>query len=124
MVARRLDVYAWGTLILHLKADLTSLHLPVYIDNKALLFWIKKWKFRGLPGTLYPKHNLIQAAMDISDKQKIAFHLYDIMMRAHQDVETEYDQLPWAAKLNVDCDALTVYTRACRPNCNKKLQEN
>ena len=87
--------------------------VAVYIvNNKALISRITKWKHRGPSITLSPDHDLIQAAMTISLKHRIdLLQVYHV--RSHQDEEEEYANLPWEAKLNVDCDTLAALARKC-----------
>ena len=78
---------------------------PVYIDNKALtISRIKNWKHRGPSETLRPDYDLIQAVMNLSKKHRLDLQVYHV--KSHQDDVMDYSDLPWEAKLNVDCVAL------------------
>ena len=54
--------------------------------------------------TLRPDYDLIQAAMNLSKKHRLDLQVYHV--KSHQDDVMDYSDLPWEAKLNVDCVAL------------------
>ena len=88
------------------------------IDNMALISHIQTWQHQGSGGTLAPEYNLLQVAKGIMAKHKLVVKPEHI--KSHQDNKTEYDNLPWKAQLNCDCDQLAGSTHTC-PQCLEAL---
>jgi hypothetical protein len=86
----------------------------------ALISCIQIWHHQGSGGTLAPEYNLLQVAKGIIAKHKLVVKPEHV--KSHQDNGTEYDNLPWKAQLNCDCDCnqLTGFTRTC-PQCLEAL---
>ena len=86
--------------------ELISVHCCVgaLIDNMALISRIQTWHHQGSGGTLHPEYDLLQVTKGIMAKHKLVVKPEHI--KSHQDNKTEYDNLPWKAQLNCDCDQL------------------
>ena len=86
--------------------------LGALIDNKALISRIQKWSHHGLAGTLAPDYDLLQVAQQVMKKHIIV--VVPDHIKSHQDDSREYNDLPWQAKLNCDCDQLAGASRKCQ----------
>jgi hypothetical protein len=81
------------------------------IDNMALISCIQTWHHQGSGDTLAPEYNLLQVAKGIMAKHKLVVKPEHI--KSHQDNNAEYDNLPWKAQLNCDCNQLAGSTCTC-----------
>ena len=86
--------------------------LGALIDNKALISRIEKWSHHGLAGTLAPGYDLLQAAQQVAKKHNIL--VVPDHIKSHQDDSRAYNDLPWQAKLNCDCDQLAGASHKCQ----------
>jgi hypothetical protein len=59
--------------------------MEVYLDNKALISRIQKWRHSGSSKTLAPDYDLLQAAMQIAKKHNITILPHNV--KSHQDLE-------------------------------------
>ena len=96
--------------------------LEVYLDNKALVSCIQKWRHSGSSKTLAPdSYDLLQAAMQIAKKHNSTIIPHHV--KSHQDLKIAYEKLSWESKLNCDMDSLEnqarTYTR-CKSDATKK----
>ena len=55
--------------------------------------------------------------MSISQKHDLMLRVFHV--KSHLDDDVDYEELPWEAQLNIDCDQLAALTRSCSL-CNKK----
>ena len=84
------------------------------IDNMALISRIQTWHHQDSGGTLAPEYNLLQVAKGMMAKHKLVVKPEHI--KSHQDNDTAYDNLPWKAQLNCDCNQLAGSTHTW-PQC-------
>ena len=80
----------------------------------ALISRIQTWHHHGSGGTLALEYDLLQVAKGIMAKHKLVVKPEHI--KSHQDIGTEYDNLPLKAQLYCDCDQLAGSTHTC-PQC-------
>ena len=98
----------------------TGRTLCALIDNKALISRIQKWHYQGQAGTLAPEFDLLQVAQGVMGKYKITVNPEHV--KSHQDDTQAYNDLPWQAQLNCDCDQLAGSSQACK-QCNDTLHK-
>jgi hypothetical protein len=89
--------------------------LGALIDNKALISRIQKWSHHGHAGTLAPDYDLLQAAQQVMKKHNIL--VVPDHITNHQDDSRDYNDLPWQAKLNCDCDQMAGASHKCLICC-------
>ena len=110
--------YVGGMLALDVILSTTRVPAPQHhcsivalIDNKALISRINNWQHQGLAGTLAPEYDLLQVAQGVMAKHKMSVTPKHV--KSHQDNSIPYDELPWQAKLNCDCDQSAGSSRTC-----------
>ena len=86
--------------------------LGALIDNKAIISRIQKRSLHGLAGTLAPDYDLLQAAQQVAKKHNI--FVVPEHIKSHQDDSRAYNDLPWQAKLNCDCDQMAGASHKCQ----------
>ena len=90
--------------------------LGALIDNKALISRIEKWSHHGRAGTLAPDYDLLQIAQQVAKKHNIV--VVPEHIKSHQDDSRAYNDLPWQAKLNCDCDQMAGASHKCQICCD------
>ena len=78
----------------------------------ALISRIQKWSHHGQAGTLAPDYDLLQVAQQVAKKHNIV--VVPDHIKSHQDDCRDYNDLPWQAKLNCDCDQMAVASHKCQ----------
>ena len=86
--------------------------LGALIDNKALISRIQKWSRHGWTGTLALDYDLLQVAQQVAKKHNIV--VVPDHIKSHQDDSRAYNDLPWQAKLNCDCDQMAGASHKCQ----------
>jgi hypothetical protein len=89
--------------------------LGALIDNNALISRIQKWSHHGRAGTLAPDYDLLQVAHQVAKKHNIL--VIPDHIKSHQDDSRAYNDLPWQAKLNCDCDQIAGASCKCQICC-------
>ena len=69
-------------------------------------------KSGGRAGTLAPDYDLLQVAQQVAKKHNIV--VVPDHIKSHQDHSRDYNDLPWQAKLNCDCDQMAGASRKCQ----------
>jgi hypothetical protein len=91
-----------------------GLKLCALIDNKAVISRIQKWSEQGISNVLDPDYDLLQASKAIATKHSLT--ILPRHVKSHQDQDTDFNALPWQAKLNCECDDLAETCHNC-PGC-------
>ena len=86
------------------------------IDNKALINRIQKWSHHGCAGILAPDYDLLQVAQQVAKKHNIV--VIPDHIKSHQDDSRAYNDLPWQAKLNCNCDQMAGASCKCQICCD------
>ena len=82
------------------------------VQTCALPIWIQKWSHHDHAGTLAPDYDLLQAAQQVAKKDNIV--VVPDHIKSHHDDSIAYNDLPWQAKLNCDCDQLAGASHKCQ----------
>ncbi len=75
----------------------------------------------NISSTLSPEYDLLQASKLLLAKNSIKLGPQHI--KSHQDNKIEYNDLPWQAQLNCNCNALAELVRHCE-ECGKKAHRH
>jgi hypothetical protein len=105
----------------HPNEALSPLKITALIDNKALIHRIHRWNVISLSESLSPEYDLLQASRSLARKHSITLTPHHI--KSHQDIDCNYDNLTWQAKLNCDCDEAAENVRKCS-ECERKAHRH
>jgi hypothetical protein len=86
--------------------------LGALIDNKTLISRIQKWSHHGHAGTLAPEYDLLQVAQQVMKKHNVM--VIPDCIKSLQDDSRAYNDMPWQAKLNCDCDQMAGASYKCQ----------